>query len=278
MLAYSILQSDAIDDTQTSRQSLVFLHGILGRRINFRSIAKRWLQDKHNAQAILIDLRHHGDSLHMPGENTIEQTAKDVLDLLAQLNIHQPSILGHSFGGKIALKCCLLSHQQDTPLPTAFILDSAPGTVQHTARQDFTMNVLRTLRSSPNRFVDRDDFIQQLMSQGLAQSTAMWLAMNLKRQDDGSRVFPINLVAIEKLLQSYFTTDLWPALSTLSQTQLHLVIAENSEVYSNEERDRARQLAATHEHITTHMIADAGHWLHVDAPDAIHRLLVEHTR
>src|SRR5690606_41911913 len=41
---------------------MLFLHGILGRRSNWRSFSRRWVAARPGWGAVLVDLRGHGDS------------------------------------------------------------------------------------------------------------------------------------------------------------------------------------------------------------------------
>ena len=66
-----------------------------------------------------MDLRCHGDSPTVSSGNTMESVAKDVFRTLQEDNISISTVVGHSFGGKVALE--MMRHQSS--LQTAIILD-----------------------------------------------------------------------------------------------------------------------------------------------------------
>src|SRR5688572_18839444 len=122
---------------------LFFLHGILGSGTNWRSFAQR-LVDQHPIWgAVLVDLRMHGASQGAPPPHSIEAAAEDLTHLEAVLPGPARGVLGHSFGGKVAL--AYLSRRGEA-LSHAFILDSMPGTRDGTFGSDLTVKVLALLR------------------------------------------------------------------------------------------------------------------------------------
>ena len=66
-----------------------------------------------------MDLRCHGDSPTLSTDNTMENIAKDVYETLAKNNLSIDAVVGHSFGGKVALEMM----RNPSTLKTAVILD-----------------------------------------------------------------------------------------------------------------------------------------------------------
>ncbi|KAJ6348769.1 hypothetical protein OIU77_006363 [Salix suchowensis] len=80
-------------------------------------------------QFLLVDLRCHGDSasIKKKAPHTVASTAFDVLKLVAQLRITPRVLIGHSFGGKVALS---MVEQAAKPLAQSvrvWSLDATPG-------------------------------------------------------------------------------------------------------------------------------------------------------
>ncbi|MBK8589318.1 MAG: alpha/beta hydrolase [Sandaracinaceae bacterium] len=119
-LAHTIVRAEG----KTPTRSLLFLHGILGTRANWRGIARRLVDERPELSVVLVDVRGHGDSLGMPGPSTIEQAARDLRALEAVLETPVRGALGHSFGGKVAMQYAL---DRADPLDTLFVIDSSPG-------------------------------------------------------------------------------------------------------------------------------------------------------
>ena len=80
--------------------ALVILHGLLGASRNWQTIGKA-LKDRFDIH--IVDLRNHGSSPHAASMRWSELCD----DLAAYLSAHgltQVSLMGHSLGGKIAMK------------------------------------------------------------------------------------------------------------------------------------------------------------------------------
>ncbi len=81
-------------------QTVVLLHGLFGSSSNLGLLARDLIQDY---SVISIDLRNHGLSFHSE-THTYTDMAQDVAQLLAHLNAEPSIIIGHSMGGKVAMK------------------------------------------------------------------------------------------------------------------------------------------------------------------------------
>lgn len=79
---------------------LLIVHGLFGSADNWGSIAKKF-SFKHTVY--LIDLRNHGRSPHSSIMN-YHCMAEDIFELIADEQIKNPILLGHSMGGKAALE------------------------------------------------------------------------------------------------------------------------------------------------------------------------------
>ena len=241
-----------------AKRSMLFLHGILGRGQNWRSIAQRFVEKRPDYAAVLVDLRAHGNSTAEAPPDTLAHCAAD-LDSLA-LPLPVGVVLGHSFGGKVAL-----AYAAARPCVT-FVVDSTPSARPDKRGSESVLAVLQALRALPASFSDRRAFVSALAEgHAIPRPTAMWLAMNL--ETDGERmVFGVNLDRIDALLADYFEQDLWAAVNA----DTTFLLGGKSDVVSEADVARARSLGAS-----TLTFEDAAHWVHVDAPEALTVALVE---
>ena len=267
MLAHGIETSRSADPDRY----MLFLHGILGTRANWRGIARRFVEARPRWGAILVDLREHGDSLGLSGPNTVRAAAADLTELEVSLALPIGGALGHSFGGKVVLEW-LRSRQGQ--LTEAWTIDSSPSPIGADRNTSATAEVIRTLEALPRQWASRDAFIATMVEAGQPPPIAKWLAMNLRRTDSGERIFGPDLGVIRDLIDDYASTDSWDVLEALPKgCTLDLVIGGRSEVFSASDRERAGQLANRNSNISVHVIERAGHWVHVDAADALLALL-----
>lgn len=85
---------------------LVFLHGLFGSSLNFRSVGKVLSRTTRSA-SYGIDLRGHGLS---PSEGPLSylQMVDDVIETLEQHDLQGITLVGHSMGAKVAMLVALL--------------------------------------------------------------------------------------------------------------------------------------------------------------------------
>ena len=249
---------------------MLFLHGILGTRSNWRGIARRFVEARPDWGAVLVDLREHGDSLGIEGPHTLAAVASDVAALERTLARPVGGALGHSFGGKVVLRWL----RDRAALPTeAWIIDASPSAnVERVSSA--TREVLDTLGRLPREWSSRDAFISGVTEAGQPAPIAQWLAMNLRRTDDGGRSFGPSLGVIEELLADYAEADLWDVVESPPPfATLDFVIGGKSNVFSKEDLARLSSIAERESQVSAHVVEEAGHWVHVDSVDALVSLL-----
>lgn len=263
------------------------LHGVLGAGHNFRSFAKRLHEARPDIAFALIDLRYHGRSLGAPPPHTLAACAQDLVELAEHLQRQPALVIGHSLGGKVALTYGRQvtqepAHPARATLAQVWALDSDPGPQEPSSEHE-VLRVLGTLRAHPGPFSARADATAALLAAGLSSGLSNWLVMSLDRiQGAGEKLgWRFDLDAIEALLADYFSTDLWPFLEEMSQAnpnvrpRFELLVAEHSDRWSGSMRARAEHLpkgGATR----VHELEAAGHWVHVDNPDGLLRILTSH--
>lgn len=89
-----------------SAPKLVILHGLLGASRNWSTIGKA-LKDRFDVHA--LDLRNHGQSPHADTMRWSELVA-DVKAYLKANELSEVTLMGHSLGGKIAMKFACQHH------------------------------------------------------------------------------------------------------------------------------------------------------------------------
>jgi esterase len=250
---------------------MIFLHGILGRRANWRSFARRWLERMPGWGAVLVDLRMHGDSQAVAGPHDLASAAADVVELAGAIAAERgpvAAMLGHSFGGKVAIVAADALRDEGSSLRRLWVVDAPPGP-RTQPRDRTTENVFARLAELPDSFAERREFIDALVHGGIALPVAQWLATNL--QSEGGRWrFALDLAALRELLDDFMIVDAWPALERVAAagTDVQLVLGGASQAVFGEQRERAERLAGAGV-IGLIEIPGAGHWVHVDRPDAL---------
>lgn len=263
-LAHDVLTAPGAHPTR----AVLFLHGILGRRSNWRSIARRFLKERPEYAAVLVDLRAHGDSPAGPAPHTVRACAEDVLALAESLPYRLHGLLGHSFGGKVALAAGMIE-----PLDALYIIDSSPSPNVRRWASSTVSRVLSILRALPREpLSDKDAFIAHIEGEGIERGVALWLAMNLERVEGGVR-FGVDLAVVDELLEDYFDVDLWRPIEQPSG-RVELVVGARSDVYGTEDLARARAAADADDRVNLVVAPEAGHWVHAETPEVVVKAIV----
>lgn len=253
------------------------LHGILGSGNNWRGFARRMV-DRHPAwRVVLVDLRNHGDSHGAPPPHTLRACADDLWDLSAQLGGPPRLLVGHSFGGKVALtfasQATRLGATGPGGLEQVWVLDAAPGPWPGIPEDEAeVVAVMSALRQVPVPLRRRQQVVQHLTAAGFSLSLARWMTTNLRRTPAGY-AWRFDLDAAREMIADYFLADLWPVLDEPDPALcIDIVRAERSPRWTAEELARFDALpddcAAR-----LRLLPDSGHWVHVDNPEGLLAML-----
>jgi pimeloyl-ACP methyl ester carboxylesterase len=263
---------------------ILMTHGIFGSGANWRSVARKLVQRLPRWGAVLVDLRAHGRSDSGDPPHTVDACAADLHALDRVLNEQGKPVraaLGHSFGGKVVLALrARMAHGVSTVRPAdllqTWMLDSSPSAHldQLNDPENTVPQVLALLERLPSRYDRRDRFVEDVIGAGQTPALAQWLAMNLEAAETGGFRLRLDLPAIRALLVDYYAADLWRAVEDPAMPgELHVVAAGRSSSVSHADLERLAAHQAKTQLTAVHFIADAGHWLHIDAPDAVVELL-----
>jgi pimeloyl-ACP methyl ester carboxylesterase len=249
-----------------AQNHLIMLHGIYGRGRNWQSIARAVAATRPEYACWLVDLPHHGDSGPGAHGETVIGLAADVGDWLTAQHLEPSALLGHSYGGKVAL--ALADRARAQPLQV-WVIDSTPEAKEPSGS---AWGMLQVVRDLPPRFATRDAAVAALVEAGYSVGVAQWMSTNLARGTDGF-TWRLDFDAMERLLLDFFTTDLWPVIDNPApRHELHFLKASRSSAMSDQ---AARRLEAAGDRVHVHH-REGGHWIHAESPDVVVALLVEH--
>lgn len=236
---------------------LVVLHGLFGTSDNWATLARQWSE---HFTVILMDLRNHGRSPHHHAMN-YPLMAEDVAEVLREEWMHRVYLLGHSMGGKTAMRLAL-----DHPdlVEQLMVVDIAPR-----AYSGGHEGIMEALLSIPlDKVAQRQDAEEMLLQKIPDRGVALFLLKNLARTKDGGFRWKMNLEAIHRHYDEivnaiecehpyphpamfvrggrsgYITDEDWPAIRTLFPKA------------------------------TLQTIEGAGHWVHADQPEALSKLVM----
>lgn len=257
------------------------LHGIYGAGRNWSSVARRLVRARPEWGAIPVDLRMHGDSRGFDPPHTLEACADDLKRLAVHLGIEPTAVVGHSFGGKVALVYLRDAGADRAGVgPVAaprsvWVVDSTPAA---RTPEGSAWTMLEVLRRNPGPFANRAEGIAAVEASGFPTPVAQWMATNLVRSSVGDElVWRLDPDEMEALLRDFFDTDAWPVLEAPpADAQVHVIKARASSVLDEEACARVEAAGRdTEGRVSLHRV-DGGHWVNADDPETLQQLLVDH--
>lgn len=247
--------------------TLIMLHGIYGRGRNWQGIAKAVVAARPDYACWLIDLPRHGDSGEGGHGDTVRGFALDLADWCRESALTPDVILGHSFGGKVAL--AFAETGTDRPLQI-WVIDSTP---EPKPAGGSAWDMLRLIRSLPESFNSREEAADAIAGGGYSRGVAVWMSTNLVRFGDHF-VWRLDFPVMETLLHDFFITDLWPVVEQHAPGHtLHFLKASTSSAMSDEAAARIDALADPQ--VVLHQ-RDGTHWIHSESPQVVIDLLLSH--
>lgn len=255
-----ILNHEAVGSDRATSW-LYMLHGIFGAGRNWGTVARRLVRECPDWGVVLVDLREHGASRGFPPPHTVAAAARDLAPLAEHTGRPARALLGHSFGGKVALE---YASMRPPGLDQVWVIDSTPAAGEPAGS---AWRMLGLVRRMPARFASRSELIEALMAEGFAHPVAQWMATNLEPVDGGYR-WRFDLDAVEALMRDFFRSDEWAVVESAPPAPaIRFVRASESSVMSDDVVKRIRQ-ADSGGRVRLDVL-EGGHWLNADNPDGL---------
>ena len=240
------------------RRPLVLLHGLLGSARNLSTLAHHLTERDAELGVVSFDLTGHGASPPLPPGADAAALAGDVLASARALGLATPlALVGHSLGGRVALRAALL---EPTAIGLVTLLDITPGPLDDGGD---VSRVLEILLRMPETFATRGQARARLVAAGLAPALADWLLLNLTPAGEGHR-WRIDRRALADLHARVAAEDLWPAVERPHRFPLRCIRGGVSGYVGDVDASRLEAAGCP---VTT--IEGAGHFLHADRPQAV---------
>jgi len=122
--------------------TLVFIHGLFGDMNNLGIIARAFSE---NYNILRVDLRNHGHSFHSEKMN-YQLMAEDLIAVIRHLNLSKVILIGHSMGGKTAMKITALCPELVEKL---IVIDMSPLPYEGFGHKDVFNGLFAVKNSAP---------------------------------------------------------------------------------------------------------------------------------
>jgi esterase len=242
----------------------IILHGLYGSSDNWVSIGRElsaWFE------VYLLDLRNHGRSPHSP-EHSYKQMAGDLKEFMDDHQIQKAIILGHSMGGKAAMKFACLFPERITHL---IVLDIAPKSYLFSSDlQSDTLNHKKILQAMLNfdfsGIQNRDELDERLAKVIRSRQVRQFLLKNVKRKKDHTFDWIINVQSLFDNLDNIldgFSTELAAIGEPVTGFPVLFIKGAKSEYITKDDEALIKKLFP---YADIHSVPGVGHWLHAEEP------------
>ncbi len=241
---------------QGEGEPLLIIHGLFGSSRNWKTLAGRFAQQ---FEVLTLDLRNHGDSFHA-AQMGYQDMVQDVVQLMDVQDIACAHLVGHSMGGKVAMK---LTHENPERIKRLVVADVAPVTYRHHYDEIIDPVLALDLSALHNRR-EADEQLQQSIRD---QRIRLFILQNLTFSNGVAR-WKLNWRAIRDNMAEitgYENITNW-RIETPS-----LFIRGEQSGYIDEQ---GRALIEQHfSKVQFKTIENAGHWLHAEQPDVFFQMV-----
>jgi esterase len=232
-------------------KQVVIIHGLFGSGDNWHGVAQE-LSSEYSV--LLPDLPNHGQSPHTD-DMLYPAIVEDLAETLEEHGVEHAVLMGHSMGGKVAMKFAL-----DHPDRVAglVVVDIAPRSYP-----GYHRDIIQTMRSVPVATLTARNEADRYLAKGIAdRGVRAFLMKNLVRSEDGQGyAWRLNLPVIEA---QYAELSSWPGGAGAYHGPVLFVAGGKSPYMADFTLGEVAPLFPEAEIET---IADAGHWVHAEARD-----------
>ncbi len=234
---------------ESTLPALLIIHGFFASSRNWRQIAKKLAEYYH---VYVLDMRNHGESAHALEMNYPEMAA-DIELFLDTHNIEVAHFIGHSMGGKAVMWFALQHPERINQLG---IVDISPVNYRHSFD-----NLIGALQALPlEKLTNRkqaDDFLSGPIPEA---SFRQFLLQNLVLKE-GKYLWRIDLDIFAQTADN---------IIAFPDTQALIAYAGNVLFLGGEMSDYIKEesVYALFPKAEIKTIAQAGHWVHAQQPEA----------
>lgn len=240
---------------------IIILHGLFGMLDNWQTFGKR-LSDT-GYQVYLIDQRDHGRS---PWSNQfdIDVLSLDLREFVDQQEIDYPIIMGHSMGGKVAMRYTA-NYEED--VNKLIVVDMAPKS--YPPGHDDIFHALRHIDLSA---INDRKILYDVLSMYLDDEVVIqFILKNISRKSEDESGFELkfNLSLLEENYQDILQ-DLHFENPVMTPT---LFARGERSHYVKDEDWFIIKKKFPNGYLKT--VSNAGHWVHAENPDELYKFVVE---
>lgn len=251
-------------------KKLVFLHGLMGYGLNWRTLAKDFEAD---FEILLFDQRGHGKSFQPSSGYAPEDYADDLKKILGELGWQKIFLVGHSMGGRNALNFAYRFPEYVDRLVIEDIGPESDPAGEKSIRDLIELVPVPFQKKEEARDFFQKDFAKLYKGAENARMIGLFLYSNLEGEA-GNINWRFSLPGILESVRLGRVSDRWHEVKALTMPTL-VIRGEKSKDLSQKNYE---QIIECNPNIQGVVIPGAGHWAHADKPKEVAQALKEFLR
>lgn len=240
-----------------SGQPLIILHGLMGSSDNWHSHGRKLAR---YFEVYLLDQRNHGDSA-WSDEFDYDIMAEDLNEFVNKLQLDDFILMGHSMGGKTAIRYAQLYPEKINKLISVDM-----GIKEYPITHDVILEGLKSI--DLNKIESRTEADNQLAKYVKEVAVRQFLLKNLHRLGKGGFEWKINIQVLDRQLPEIVKA--LPNEEVLIDTLF--INGGRSDYILPEDFDDIKKVFPLASFYT---IERAGHWIHAEAPEEFLEKVIE---
>ncbi len=230
-------------------EPLIILHGVFGSADNWLTVSKELAA---NFKLYLLDQRNHGQS-PKSDEFNYSVMAEDLKEFIADHSIKNPTIIGHSMGGKVVMKFASLYPDL---LKKLVVVDISPR-YYHPHHQSILKGLLSlNLKELKTRQEADEQLAIYIPELGVRQ----FLLKSLYRNQDNEFAWRINLPVINSKIE-----NIGEALDENIRISLPALFIKGSESDYIQQKDE-ELICKIFTNVVIKTVQGSGHWVQAEKP------------
>lgn len=238
-------------------EPLLILHGLMGMLDNWQSHARIFAE---HFEVYIIDQRNHGHSEH---DDVLDYNSmvEDLEEFIDDMFLSDVNIIGHSMGGKVAMK---FAQKNPDLINKLLVADIAPRA--YPVHHDL---IIKGLKSVPLAELKKRTEADQYLAEYIPEvGVRQFLMKNLYWKEKGVLDWRFNLDAIEKNIENMGER----IMDSIYHGETLFLRGEKSEYITSEDFGDI-ELGFPDSEVQT--IEGAGHWLHAEKPKEFSELALD---
>lgn len=241
---------------QGEGQPLLLIHGLFGHLSNLNQLANAFI---NSHKVIQIDLPNHGLSSRLEILD-YALLADSIARFLKVQDIENIDVIGHSFGGKIAMALAL---KYPKLIKRLVVLDIAPISYEKDRHQNVFAALNATIKAKVKNRTEADQILSLYIQDA---SVRQFLLTSFSKDQNGELNWRF---AVELLEKNYPAIADWP----LKGQFLHETLFIKGEQSDYIQKAHWQIIISFFPKAKIHLISHAGHWLHAEKPTSVIRAI-----